>query len=67
MLAIGKDANMQPQTVDMLCVAQMETLPVTSAMVQHETKTDPVLIKVHDIPMNEWTHAHKQLFPAFFT
>lgn len=67
-LAIAdKDTEVEPETVDMPSMEQTEPWTVTKAVVQHETKNDPLLAEIYDIIMNEWTYAYNQLFPAFFS
>ncbi|MGH0157174.1 UNVERIFIED_CONTAM: hypothetical protein FKN15_033151 [Acipenser sinensis] len=52
--------------LDVFTLTQIESLPVTSAMIQKETRRDALLAKVFDATQHGWSHQQKhQLLPYY--
>lgn len=58
---------MEPETVNMFYVVKSEPLQLPKATAHCKSKKKPVLAEGYGITMYGWIHAHKQLFPGFFT
>ncbi|XP_041376823.1 uncharacterized protein K02A2.6-like [Gigantopelta aegis] len=59
------DENIDP--VEVLHIAQFDTLPVSHANIQRETRNDPVLSKVHEMVITGWPEKSPDVdFDPFF-
>lgn len=60
-LPLENESDGTPDPVDLFYTSQIETLPVTSAQIRHETSRDSTLSLVHDMLMSGTHHDSKKI------
>ncbi|XP_051778519.1 uncharacterized protein K02A2.6-like [Erpetoichthys calabaricus] len=66
-LEAEKDEFGDEETIDMISISQIESLPITADMVKTETKHDKILSQVYAATLNDWTAQHKSLLAAYYS